>query len=183
MKIWRNLTLLAALSAAARGGSAKIVDRRKDVIIGALFALLAATLSGAEDSKVVVLTAEEFDANLSYRERAIRTRKVDPLAPEILVVEPDTEALVAPPVGVVIHFKPNTDSEIDLESLKIKYGWFDITKRVLEGMTVSPEGISGHIQSMREGSYKITVTVSDTLQRSNSARIEFTVGEAVAGET
>jgi hypothetical protein len=42
---------------------------------------------------------------------------------------------------------------------------------------VSHDGIAGKIQSMRNGKYTISVSISDTMHRTSSTRIEFRVVE------
>jgi hypothetical protein len=133
----------------------------------------------------MTLTDDEFDANLSYIERSatVVRKPVDPLAPQIIVESPHVGANVSPPVDVVVKFAPSENSEIDLDSLKVKYGWFDITERVRESMTVSPDGIAGQLQSMRFGKYKIRVSIGDTMRRTSNAELEFKIvdGDTISG--
>lgn len=126
---------------------------------------------------VLTLSADEFDANLSYRERGleISRKPTDPLAPHIVVETPDIGADVAPPVDVMVSFRAAEGATIDLESLKVKYGWFDITKRVRETMEVTHQGIAGKIQGMRRGKYALKVSISDNLRRTSSTKIKFEV--------
>ena len=128
---------------------------------------------------MVVLTAEEFEANLDYRERGVDITKKppDPLAPEIIIDRPDVASDVAPPVDIAIRFQTSDDAAIDLDSLKIRYGWFDITERVLKAMHVSPDGIQGQIQSMKKGEYSLKISVRDTMRRKSDARIVFQIVE------
>jgi hypothetical protein len=137
---------------------------------------IAAPMTSAE-TPFLILTDEEFDANLTYRERSadIVRKKPDPLAPRIIVEAPQLGSDVSPPVNIVVKFSPAADSAIVLDSLIVKYGWYDITERVRESMTVSPEGIAGQLQSMRRGKYTIKVTIGDTLQRTSNAEINFKI--------
>ena len=137
---------------------------------------LSAELASGNDS-MLVLTAEEFEANLNYRERGvdITAKPTDPLAPEIIIDRPDVAADVAPPVDVAIRFQASEDAAIDLETLKIRYGWFDITDRVLKAMDVSPDGIEGQIQSMKKGKYSLKISVRDTMRRKSDAKIVFQI--------
>jgi len=146
-------------------------------------ALLVATQFAAAESNLLTLSDEEFDANLSYIERSanIVRKPVDPLAPRIVVESPDIGASVSPPVNVVVRFAPSEDSKIDLDSLKVKYGWFDITERVRDSMTVSPDGIAGQLQSMKFGKYKIRVSIGDTMQRTSNAELEFKIVSVDSG--
>ena len=151
---------------------------RHHVVIQALLApmLFSVGLVRAE-SPILVLTAEEFEANLSYRERAVDITKkpTDPLAPEIIIDRPDVAADVSPPVDVAIRFQASDDAAIDLNTLKIRYGWFDITDRVLKAMDVSHDGINGQIQSMKKGKYSLKITIRDTMKRKSDAKIVFQI--------
>jgi hypothetical protein len=144
------------------------------LIVASLICLVG--FAEAEDS-ILVLSADEFDANLSYRERGVElTRKpTDPLAPHIIIQTPDIGADVTPPVDVAVSFQPAEGATIDLDSLKVKYGWFDITQRVLETMEVTHQGIAGKIKGMRRGRYALRVSISDNLRRTSSTKIKFEV--------
>lgn len=147
----------------------------------AALALACATPVPAGDT-MLVLTDEEYEANLNYRERGVEIvgKRQDPEAPRIVVAEPDTGTDVVAPVYVAVRFEAAQNASIDINSLKVRYGWFDITKRVLESMDVTGDGISGQIGSMRNGKYAISISISDTLKRTSSARIEFRVVDIVA---
>jgi hypothetical protein len=125
------------------------------------------------EEPMLVLTAEEFEANLSYRERGVSITKkpADPLAPEIIIERPDLASEVAAPVDIAIRFRTSDDAAIDLDTLKIHYGWFDITERVLKTMKVSPDGIRGKIRSMKNGQYSLKLSIRDTMRRRSDAKI------------
>ena len=129
------------------------------------------------DDQMLILTDEEFDANLDYRERDanIFKKPTDPMAPQIILETPDLGAVVAPPIDVSIRFQSSEDATIDLDSLRVRYGWFDITKRVRKSMTVTSDGIAGQLKSMRRGKYTLKVTISDSKRRKSSAKIRFTI--------
>jgi hypothetical protein len=136
------------------------------------------------DDSILVLTAEEFEANLSYRERGVDITKksTDPLAPEIIIERPDLASEVAPPVDVAIRFRASDDAAVDLDTLKISYGWFDITERVLKTMKVSPDGIRGQIRSMKNGQYSLNLSVRDTMRRRSVAKIVFRIADIPVDE-
>ncbi len=142
--------------------------------------IFLAGFANAGDS-ILVLSAEEFDANLSFRERSVElTRKpTDPLAPKIVIEAPNIEAGVAPPITVAVTFQPAEGATIDLDSLKVKYGWFDITQRVRDTMEVTRDGIAGQINGMRLGKYALRVSISDNLRRTSSTKIKFEVVDSV----
>lgn len=155
-----------------------IVVKKLTLILPIITMLTIGAVNHASHAQsILVLTAEEFDANLNYRERGgnILKKPGDPLAPQIIVDAPDIGTDVAPPVSISVRFQPAGDASIDLESLRVKYGWFDITKRVLESMEVSPDGISGQIGSMRRGKYTLKLSIKDSMNRQSDAIIAFTV--------
>lgn len=165
-------------SSVPRGRSG--APRRSHVAIVAVCLAIVLPGTGAAlraDEQVLVLTAEEFDANLNFRERSVEIlpQAADPEGPRIVVVKPDIGSDVATPVDVAVQFEPAGDAEIDMGSLRIRYGWFDITQRVLDSMEVSGNGISGKITSMRNGKHTLKVSISDTLDRESKASIVFHV--------
>lgn len=135
------------------------------------------------DQSVLVLTAEEFDSNLNYLERDVQLIKkpTDPMAPQILIRAPDIGEDVAPPIDVAVAFQASEGATIDLDTLVVKYGWFNITARVRETMDVTANGIAGKIVGMRRGKYSLKVSISDSEQRTSKAKISFTVVELPAG--
>lgn len=152
------------------------MKRQELKIITALLFVVAASAAGAEEA-MLTLTAEEFDANQNFRERSVEIlqKPTDPLAPRIVVEKPDVGADVQPPVEVNVIFEPADGATIDMDSLRIRYGWFDITDRVLESMNVSDSGISGKINSMRMGRYTLKLSIADTEKRESKAHIVFEV--------
>jgi hypothetical protein len=126
---------------------------------------------------MLVLTAEEYEANLNFRERGNGSSEidVDPSAPRILVETPDVEGDVTAPVDVKVTFVAAEGSNIDLGSLKVRYGWFDITDRVLKWLEVTSAGMRGHIAAMKRGDYRIRVSISDDQDRTGKAEIKFRV--------
>jgi hypothetical protein len=157
------------------GGAAMKSLVRKTAFV--LFSVICAGALASAAEKMLVLTEQEFEANLDYLERGVDIfkRPGDPLAPQIYIDAPDVDVDVAPPVNISVRFEAADGATIDLNSLRVKYGWFDITKRVLESMQVSANGISGKIGSMRRGKYTLKVSISDTLERKSSAKIVFKV--------
>lgn len=156
-------------------GKKPAVNRR--CTAGALFLLLLAGARAGADDRALVLTADEFDANLDFRERSVELlpQAGDPEAPRIVIEKPDIGADVAAPVDVSVRFETAGDAEIDIDTLRIRYGWFDITQRVRDSMEVTGDGISGKITSMRNGKHTLKVTISDSFKREGKASIVFHV--------
>ena len=85
------------------------------------------------------------------------------------------EAEVAPPFPVLIRFVPTGDATINLDTLKVKYKFLDVTERVTGNMTVTPAGIEGHIDAVKAGKYKFKVSISDNQDRTGRATFTFRV--------
>lgn len=129
------------------------------------------------DEPMLQLTEEEFQANLDFRERsaALGGKTTNPSAPRIVVNKPDVDSDVAAPVEIEVRFEAADDASIELDTLRIHYGWFDITSRVLESMQVSPDGIEGRISSARLGRYSLRISVRDSKKREGKANIVFEI--------
>jgi hypothetical protein len=129
------------------------------------------------DEPMLQLTDEEFEANLDFRERsaALGEKHTNPSAPRIVVSKPDIDSDVAAPVEIEVRFEVAEDASIDLDTLRIHYGWFDITNRVLESMQVSRNGIEGRISSARLGRYSLRISVKDSKKREGKANIVFEI--------
>jgi hypothetical protein len=95
----------------------------------------------------------------------------------ITVETPDPDSAVRPPFPVRINFEPQDDASIAMDTLTVKYGFFNVTDKVLEFMTVSPTGIVGHIDAVRPGNYKLKLSVSDDRQRTGRTTLSFHIIE------
>ena len=144
------------------------------VLIPFVLTACGKTESEGESEKVLVLTAQEFDAVLAAGEDDVVERGCVPGGPIITVEEP-TENNVVPPVPVYIRFVPPAGSTIDLDTLRVKWGLIDVTSRVTENLEVSPGGVTGMIDAAKPGKYKFKVRVEDDQGRCGEARLEFRV--------
>ena len=142
-------------------------------------ALLASWSLGAADATYELINADEYARSLvapdddpEFYERAI-----DPLAPEIIVVQPGEASKYSPPIDIEVSFEPTAGSSIDLDTLKITYGslGINVTKRVLENATVSPAGIMSRGANLPTGKHKLTVVVADDLGRVGKRRFKFEI--------
>lgn len=133
--------------------------------------------SARADAPMLQLSAEEFEANLDFRERsaALGKKPTNPSAPRIVVKKPDVDSDVAAPVEIEVRFEVADDASIELDTLRIHYGWFDITSRVLESMQVSRDGIEGRIGSARLGRYSLRISIKDSKKREGKANIVFEI--------
>lgn len=144
------------------------------LIIAASFTSICALGEG----KRLELTAQEFDANRDYVDSGGKflTRSIETTSPKIIVDKPSLEKDVVLPVDIDVRFEAAADSPIDISSLRVKYGWFDITERAREFMEVSEQGITGKIDGFREGKYTIKLIIRDQKKRTAQTEISFNVG-------
>ena len=98
--------------------------------------------STGECEKVLVITAQEFDEVLAAGEDDVTERGRVPGGPIITIDEP-ADSDVLPPVRVDMRFLPPTGSTIDLDTLRVRWSFIDVTSRVTENLNVSPGGVTG----------------------------------------
>lgn len=98
-----------------------------------------------------------------------------PGAPRILISVPESGAVVMAPVPVRVRFVAESDARIITESLRVRYGPFDVTEKVLEQLVVSQDGIDGRIEQAIPGRYRFRVSISDTQNRTGEADLRFRV--------
>jgi hypothetical protein len=157
------------------------LERLRSGLAGFLLStlLLMTVAACTAKDKVLVITPEEFDAVTAAGEEEeppLRGR-VERGAPVITVETPDPDSAVRPPFPVRINFEPQDDASIAMDTLTVKYGFFNVTDKVLEFMTVSPTGIVGHIDAVRPGNYKLKLSVSDDRQRTGRTTLSFHIIE------
>lgn len=126
-----------------------------------------------------VITPEQFDAveASGVDEEPPLRGQVERGAPMIIVETPDPEGAVSTPFLVRVRFEPQDGATIALGTLKIKYGWFDVTEGVLQRMTVTGSGIIGQIDAIKPGNYSLKVSISDDRQRTGRAKLKFTIAK------
>jgi len=156
--------------------------------LGLLFAMAAligiiGSASGCQSApqrqRLFIVTEGQLRAveATSDEEGEIERGVPPPGAPRIVIDVPEPESKVMAPVPVSIRFLAETDAEIVPESLRVRFGFFDITDKVRDALDVSKEGITGRIEDAYPGNYKFTLEVSDTLNRTGLASIRFKVVE------
>ena len=77
--------------------------------------------------------------------------------------------------AIEVQFEPRDGAGIDLNSLQIKYKMFNLTKKVTERMQVTNSGISGEIDGIGPGKYKLKLSISDDRDRTAKADLSFEV--------
>ena len=137
----------------------------------------AALRSGFE-----LLSAQEYQSELAARAApgaAFSFKSADIDGPSITVVRPDHTAPIHPPVDIEVRFKPAQGASVNVNSLKITYGWmsFDVTQRILgaPGVQVSPDGLKANGAQLPPGSHKLIIAVADNYGRTGRQPVEFTV--------
>ncbi len=127
----------------------------------------------------LMITAEQFDAVAAAGpdvELPLRGQ-VERGAPVITIESPELNTDVRVPFQVQMRFTTNDGATIDLNTLKIKYGWFDLTEEVLERMVASTSGLEGQIDAVKPGKYKLKFSISDDKQRTGRKTMTFRVVE------
>ncbi len=97
--------------------------------------------------------------------------------PKITIDQPVLGSKIASPTNIQLSFKANSDSKIDIDSLKFLYGWLglDITDRIKENATITVSGLSASNVTLPSGDHVITVKISDNEGRTKEKEIEFTI--------
>ncbi len=109
---------------------------------------------------------------------APEAKSAPPGPPVIELVRPDLKLNpFASPIDLRIRFQPADGRKIDIESLKILYGFFalDITDRVLKHGEISPEGVAAPGAELPAGSHSITVQISDDAGLRGERDFSFTI--------
>jgi hypothetical protein len=91
-------------------------------------------------------------------------------APRMYVVTPASDAPVNSPVQVALRFEAPNGSDIDLRSFQVLYqfGIFekDITKQVLQYVTLTPTGLTGSTPpELPPGVHTLVIRIRDTEHR------------------
>jgi hypothetical protein len=82
---------------------------------------------------------------------------------------------IRPPVTIRISFLPKAGATIETASFHATYGWFDITKRILEHAHISRSGLLANNVNIPAGHHKVTLQIADNMQRVGVRTFEFTV--------
>jgi len=127
--------------------------------------------------KGLIITAEQFDqvAAAGPDDDPQMRGGVERGAPTIIIENPERDTEVTTPFQVQMRFVTTDGAKVDLDTLKIKYRWFDLTDEVLKRMTVSVLGIKGQIDAVKPGKYKLKFSISDENKRTGRAMMTFHV--------
>jgi len=118
--------------------------------------------------------------NVQRNRRRQSTRSIfgiDENAPHITIKSPSVKSGLYSPIKIDINFKASDDATIQVDSLKVLYGWMDldITDRIMQYAQVSRTGISAENVELPVGEHNITIEITDTKGRGSEKDIYFEV--------
>jgi hypothetical protein len=100
-------------------------------------------------------------------------------APVITINSPMLTSGLLAPIKIAINFKAHDDANIEIDSLRVLYGWLnlDITDRIKKHAQITNSGISATNVMLPEGEHNITIQIMDTRARSAEKEISFEILE------
>lgn len=111
-------------------------------------------------------------------ERLEKSLDLNASAPRIELLQPDIEAdALSSPFEIELRSTPSTGANIDLGSLKITYGWFNITDKIMQNAEVTESGILAKDAEIPAGRHTIKVEIKDSLNRKARRKFSFTVAK------
>ena len=109
-------------------------------------------------------------------EPAVQPRAIGPVI-DVLKPTPAPGLKVKAPFAISVRFNRLTDSPIDPKTFKVMYGFLkiDITDRIIEHVTVSPEGFSLEDAKIPSGKHNLVLQVTDEKKRVATRELRFEV--------
>lgn len=97
--------------------------------------------------------------------------------PKIRIDEPDISRPVRLPVNIRIRFQAATNARIDINSLRIRYGFLgiDVTRRILAHARPTATGVFVEDAELPKGRHRVTIQIGDNMGRSGSQSFDFNV--------
>jgi hypothetical protein len=97
--------------------------------------------------------------------------------PTIEVIQPDPTKPISGPVTIKLAFRTQPGASIVPSTFEATYGFlgFNITARLLEHATLTPQGITAEDVSIPSGRHNITLSVADTMGRVAKRTFQVTV--------
>lgn len=97
--------------------------------------------------------------------------------PTIELVRPDISQPIQNPVTIEVRFTPGPGSSVDMATLSATYGrlGFNITRRLLDHATTTPNGLSATDVELPAGTHRVTLSIADTSGRTASTTFRFSV--------
>ena len=133
----------------------------------------------------MLVSEEEYRLQLDQGHMQRKKRKrstrsifsIDENSPRIIINAPSVASGIYSPIKIDINFKASDDSAIQLDSLKVLYGWMDldITDRIMQYAQVSRAGISAENVELPVGEHNITIEITDTKGRDSEKDVYFEV--------
>jgi hypothetical protein len=122
------------------------------------------------------------DAQFTEEQPSTAPKALDLDAPQIVVQEPNSRALIRPPLHLDLRFKPAPDAQIDTSSFQVvyKYGLLrkDITDRILPFLILTRDGATGaSTAAIPAGEHTLIIRIRDTLKRMGEQTVTFRIGE------
>jgi len=144
-------------------------------------AFLSLAVFSSADGFTLISEAEkkaysEAVENGDFLELEEKSLDLDDTAPKIELLRPDIDdGDLRSPLVFELRFEAYGDAAIDLETLKITYGWKNITKRIIKDAEVSETGILARDADIPPGRYSIQVQIRDSKKRLSKRKFKFTV--------
>jgi hypothetical protein len=109
-------------------------------------------------------------------EPPIQPRGIGPVI-DILKPAPARDLKVKAPFAISVRFNGLSDSPIDPKTFKVMYGFLkiDITNRIIEHVSVAPEGFALENAQIPPGKHSLVLQVSDGKKRVATRELRFEV--------
>ena len=101
----------------------------------------------------------------------------DQESPLITINSPSVTSDLHSPIRIDINFRAPDDATIQIDSLKVMYGWLnlDITDRIRQHAQISHTGILAEDVVLPVGKHNITIEITDTMERSTEKDVSFEI--------
>lgn len=149
---------------------------RRNFITTLLGALVVSGIKVRNAGAWTFITEDEFkEESGGALPKAVPAPPSQSGAPVIEVLEPDPAKPIKSPVTIRIRFHAQAGARIIPTSFRAKYGWFDITDRLVAHAKVDATGIFAENAEIPAGQYKVTLQIADDQGRSATRALEFRV--------
>lgn len=150
-------------------GSARYMLAHSGKVCALLFAFSCLQpVSSNTGSVFDLVTLEEYSLALSKGERPqnqLTTKSLPGIGPEIVLERPDQlGSKLNSPVDILLRFSTSDGASIDMQSLRISYGYFlriDITDRILEHAELGESHLEARGAKLPSGKHEIFIEISD----------------------
>jgi hypothetical protein len=92
-------------------------------------------------------------------------------------IRPDITRPVRSPVNIRIRFRAATNAKIEVNTLRVRYGFLgiDITRRILAHARPTPSGVFVEDAELPRGRHRVTIQIADNMGRVGSESFDFNV--------